>query len=241
MKFWNSKELFPKEKESGVTLLITVFVVATVALISVTIGSFAIEEIRSSRAVVLSEPAIVAAEAGGEQSLWALKRGGVLNNCSNPTTTVLTNNTVVVNCKTYGPATFSLAGNTDFSFFLYDPDDINGNLDPGYTSVTVTNQSLVFTILVTVRRLTGEVVGVPTTVGTNSVVSIPLQNQPGGDNRYKITLRPTGNSVAEVTTNLGMPEYPTISSEGCSSKGAISSCNDVPEAFKRQIDITVPQ
>jgi len=61
--------------QAGITLLISIMILSSVAIISFSLGSLAIREIRASRIASQSEPAIVAAEAGGEKLLFFRMRG----------------------------------------------------------------------------------------------------------------------------------------------------------------------
>src|SRR6185503_11801329 len=60
--------------QAGVTLLIAILILSGLALISSAIAVFTIQEVRSSRATLATEPAIVAAEGAGERGVYALKR-----------------------------------------------------------------------------------------------------------------------------------------------------------------------
>ena len=48
-------------REAGVTLLLSILILSSVTLVTVAISSFAIQELRSSRAITISEPAVNAA------------------------------------------------------------------------------------------------------------------------------------------------------------------------------------
>lgn len=234
-------------KQEGVTLLIAVLVMSGIALISLAVAAFTIQEIRLSRAVTITEPAIAAAESAGEQGLWAIKRSSTLAACPSQTSYPLANGALVNSCKSYGSAEFDLAANTARSLFLYDPNDINGDVDLlgfPYTTLTVVHQSGQFNIDVYVVRLDGTAVGsqpVTVTPGSSQTINIP-QVQQGYEGRMKVTLQSTGNAKVIVNTNQGMPDFPTVNAGGCASHTAVVDCNSTTqELFSRRINITVPQ
>lgn len=239
-------------KQDGVTLLLTVLILGGVTLITVLISAFAISELRSSRAVILSEPAITAAETGGEQGIWELKRSGSIQNSS----VVLTNNAVVNKSMFLSSATLKLKQSVPLSFFLYDPNNINGNLSPGYYSLIVTNRSPSFSISVIAQTIDGQVFINGQNVGPNASVAIPAQQpsatnlvnlSPGNDERYKVTLQANGNATVDVTAtdssgvSQGLPDFPTVDSQGCSARSNILSCTSNSDSFIRRLNILVPK
>ena len=118
-----------RNSQEGVTLLISLLIMSGITLITLTVGFFAIQEVRSTRAILLTEPAIGAAETGGEQGVWAIKRDVTLMDCSSGREKgVLINNSKVESCKYYGAATIELEAGVNYSFYLYNPNDINGDV-----------------------------------------------------------------------------------------------------------------
>lgn len=245
-----------KSSQSGVTLLIAILVMAGLVLISLAVGSFAIQEIKASRAVALTEPAIAAAESAGEQGLWVIKRAvGSLPDCASSSSSgTFGNGTLASSCQSYGIATFSLKANVPFPFFLYDPNNINSNtcntvnFNPCsgaqyYQNLTVTHKSGSFQINVQVDTVDGVPVASQTvTPGNTQTIIIPVFVPGSSDLRFKVALTTAGNASVEVNTNQGMPTFPTINAIGCSSKTAVSDCNSASqEIFSRRINITVPQ
>jgi Tfp pilus assembly protein PilX len=234
-------------KQAGVTLLISILVLSGLVLTSLAVAAFAIQEIRSSRAIIVAEPAISAAESAGEQGLWAIKRATSLTTCPTQTSVNLSNGALVNSCKSYGSATLNLKANTALVFYLYDPDNINGDIDLlayPYTSLTVIHQSGPFQVTVNVVRLDGAAVGAqPVIVAPGGMQTINIPAVPAGsEGRMKVTLQSTGNATVNVTTNQGMPNFPTVNAGGCASKTAVSDCNSATqELFNRRINITVPQ
>ncbi len=239
------------KNQSGVTLLISILVMSGLALISLAVGTFAIQELRASRADIVSEPAIAAAETAGEQGLWAIKRNTTLINCnSGQTAANLSNGAVVNSCKSYGSATINLKANTPLAIFLYDPNNINGDIDLlgyPYNNLTVVHQSGQFQVNINVVRLDGTPVGAqPLSVspGGTGVVNIPAvgSTNPQTEGRMQVTLQSTGDATIVVNTNQGMPTYPTIKAGGCAARTSITNCSTAGrELYSRSIEITVPQ
>ncbi len=236
--------------QDGVTLLLAILILAGLALVTLAIGSFAIQELRASRAVIISEPAIGAAESGAELGLWAIKRSGTLStNCDNPTNPTTTNNTFINLCKSFDHAVFDLKGGTPFSFYLYDPDNINTDVDLlgySYSWINIAQIAGSYQVAVTVQRLDGATTGISpssTTVspgGNEDILISPVAA--GTEGRMKVTLTSSGNVTVDVNTDRGMPTFPTVDSTGCSSKTAVTSCDSgSQEIYTRRINVTVPQ
>jgi hypothetical protein len=264
----NKNPKFSIREQRGVTLLLTVFILSGISLISLAVGFFALQEIRSSRAVILSEPAIGAAETGGEQGIWVLKRQlGSIPNCpddpSDPEvqSTALSSNSRVVVCKSFGSTRVNLSAGVPASFYLYDPNDMNGNLcmnaiyTPGqyagcagnqiYTSVSIIHKSGTSNVQVSVQDLEGRTfAGSSITVapGGSGSVAIPDPIPSSVDERLKVTLSSSTATVVEFNAlPLGLPDYPTVNSSGCASRTTISNCTGSEEIFRRKINVTVPQ
>ncbi len=237
---------FKKNSQQGVTLLIAILVMSGLALTSLAIAALTIQEIRASRAVVVSEPAIAAAETAGEQGLWAIKRATALSTCPTQSSTSLANGALVNFCKAYTSATFNLKANTPFVFYLYDPNNINGDVDLlayPYNTLTVVNQGGSFQVNVFVVRLNGSPVGaqpVAVASGATQIISIPPVSS-GSEGRMQVTLQSTGAATVNVNTNQGIPDFPTIDASGCNSKNTLVSCSGKQEIYSRRINISVPQ
>lgn len=239
--------------QEGVTLLLSVLVMSGLALVTLSLGAFAIQEIRSSRAVTLTEPAIAAAETAGEQGLWAIKRGIAIADCGSASSQSLGNSLSVL-CKSYGAATFDLDANEPFVFYLYDPDNINSNtcntenFDPCsgtqlYQTLTVDQANGTFNTDIEIDTVDGvNVTSESVTPGGSANINIPASVPGSTDLRFKVTLVSTADATVRVNTNQGMPTFPTVDATGCSSKSAVSNCNTAgQEIFSRRIQITVPQ
>ncbi|MBI4049497.1 MAG: hypothetical protein HY395_01620 [Candidatus Doudnabacteria bacterium] len=231
-------------KQAGVTMLFAVFVIASVSIISLTVGYFAIQEIRASRAVALSEPAIMAAETAGEEGLWLIKRSSGVANCSSgqQQEVLVDSKTVVSKCIEYDNAVVNVRFGKPFTFYLYDPNDINGNLNPGFENIVVTHVSGSVAASVIVQRIDGSNVSTTNVLSDSDPVTIDLPTSPLDDNRFKVTASSSGSITLDINTNLGMPDYPTLAAEGCAARSTdVGSCGTDLEAFKRRLNIIVPQ
>ncbi|OGD72234.1 hypothetical protein A3D09_02910 [Candidatus Collierbacteria bacterium RIFCSPHIGHO2_02_FULL_49_10] len=243
-------------REAGVTLLLSILILAGLTLITLSIGSFAIQELRASRAVIVTEPAIAAAESAGEQGLWSIKRSNTLAQCpiggvSAVAGTGLSNNTFVQTCKSYDKALIRIEGGTLLTFYLYDPNNINGDIDlQGFpiTSISFAYISGTSPVSISVLRLNNATTGIsPSTavidqsVTSSQTITTNLVAM-GTEGRMKVTLTSSTDTTVEVNTNLGMPTYPTVDAYACSSRAAVSNCNSTSqEIFSRRINVTVPQ
>lgn len=236
-------------------MLLSVLILATMALVSLAIGYFTIQEIRATRAIVLTEPAIDAAESGSEVAIWSLKRNTFLVSCQTPTATSLGNGSFVSTCRSTDGVTLNLAANKGFTFYLYDPNNINGDVDLSgfpYNSLSVTHKSGGFSVSVALVRLDGSAVGgcpIPPSAcataspgGVTQTITIPAVVS-GSEGRMKVTLQSTADATVFVNTNQGMPGFPTINSTGCSAKNSLSNCLGVnnQEVYTRKIDVLIPQ
>lgn len=241
--------------ESGVTLLLSILIMSGLALISVVVATFAVQELRSSRAVAVSEPAIAAAETAGEQGLWAIKRNTDLINCvSGQTSLSLGNGALVNSCKSYGMATLNLKAGVPLVFYLYDPANINGNtcntvnFNPCggaqyYQNITLTQKSGTNQTTIQIATIDGVAVTSENVLPNSTlVVNIPASVPGSNDLRFKVTLSSIGPATLDVNTNQGMPLYPTVNASGCAAKTSVADCNSTSqELFNRRINITVPQ
>jgi uncharacterized protein (UPF0333 family) len=264
--------------ENGVTLLLSVLIVSAMVIITLTVSFFAIQELRASRSSTLSEPAIVAAETAGEQGIWMIKRNTFADTCpaSNPTQINGTTNstgsgastTITTKCVSYGPAILELVPGEDKSFFLYDPNDINGNkcMNEVYTpnsntgcsgrrmykNIIITHTSGPFSVNVSAVTVSGNTFAGSSIVvspGNTGTITIP-DSIPGASNEVlKVTVSSYEYATVSVTTEAdaavavysGMPDFPTVDAEGCASLSNIPDCDELGEVFKRRINITVPR
>jgi uncharacterized protein (UPF0333 family) len=254
------------DAQSGVTLLISVMVMAGVLIISITVAFFVVQEIRSSRSSILTEPAIIAAESAGEQGIYGIKRGSFNADCGTAQYTQLdgssggNTNIRVKKCIAYIPAVIELKPTPPLEVYLYDPVNVNGNLclEQGTcnTATGVGTGAQLYSAF-NIKHLQGGSVrvtivtldGVPLyndTIAPESNTSIPIPANilDSSDERLKITLRPTTTAATvELSTNgelLGLPDYRTIDAEGCRSNTNITNCETGSETFNRRINITLP-
>ncbi len=126
------------QRQEGVTLLLSVLIIAAITAIVFSIATIAINEIRSSGEITRSEPIIKADEAIAEDVLYKTIRGY----SSLPTCATISTATVgsvnVKSCASYyftNPYNFSLGQSVERDFYLYNP--VNQSQDPGYTAVNV--------------------------------------------------------------------------------------------------------
>jgi len=239
------------KSERGVTLLLATLVMAGMTLTILAIAAFTIQEIRSSRAVTLTEPAISAAESAGEQGLWAIKRDTALPICPLANAQNMGANTWATTCKSYGSATVDIEAGVPFVFFLYNPTDINGDKDLHdypYTNINLTYISGVTSIGVNVTRIDGFTTGISPSssslsAGVNPVQVINISPVAAStEGRMKVTLTSASNATVNIDTNRGMPTFPTVDATGCSSRSAVLACTgSAQELFTRRIQVTVPQ
>jgi len=238
------------KKEEGVTLLLVLLIVSTLVLISTAVAYLATNEMRASRAVTLSEPAMRAAESGAEESIWYLynNQGASIPDCDLDNTyayTTLSNSAKAGICKSYGSADFNLLANQTQDLYLYDPASINGDVDlSGFpiTSVTVMHTTGSFSATVTITRIDGTAVtSQVVSPGNTIVLNTPLVAA-GTEGRMKVSLLSAGNATLNITTNQGMPSYTTITAVGCASSSSFQDCTNIPgEGYVRRYSVTVPQ
>lgn len=233
------------DKQAGVTLLISILILSGIMLVVSTAAFFSIQELRASRAVVLSEPAIAAANSGGEQGIWALKRGVTMTDCAvGYSSTPIGSNAKVDSCRSYGAATINITGGTPLIMFLYNPNDINGDISLAsyvYTNFQLTNDTGTYNVTLDIARINGNPVNnILVSPGTTGTIAIPAVSS-GQEGRMKVTISSPVDATITVNTNLGMPEFPTVDAAGCSSLTSITDCNSLAEIFKRRLNITVPQ
>lgn len=196
--------------QSGITLLLSVFILSGISLIAVTVSALAIQSIRNSRAVVFSEPAIGQAQSGAEESLWSIKRntGTTPPSCdSNSTKKSDTQGSIWSArsyCQDYSGATFELTPNVAQVFYLYDPDypngvpdasctlnggvllDLSEMVDGGYQEINISlPDTAAHNLNVYVTRLDGTPAGFPVSWPFGQIVApgetLQITNLPGPD------------------------------------------------------------
>ena len=241
-----------RDRQAGVTLLLAILILSGLTLITVTVGTFAIQELRASRAVIVTEPAIAAAESAGEQGLWAIKRDGDLSTCPAEDTQTLGNNALTTACKSFGSATVNIKGGTPYYFYLYDPDAGQGGIGDAdlsgypYSSLQVTEVTGSNSVAVSAERLDGSTTGLtPTnqTINENETANVSIAPVPAGsEGRIQVTLSSFSDATMTLDTDRGMPIFPTVDAFGCAARTTVADCNtQSEEVFGRRINITVPQ
>ena len=229
----------------GMLCLFCVFFMFGVALINMSVGFFAIQELRASRSVILSEPAIGAAETAAESGLWQLYRtSSQPSNCQTGVDTrVLTaSQTLDSRCIKYASATIGVTAGAEYVFNLYDPNNRNGNLNPGYTSIVATYLNGATSLTIRVERLDAILVSSTTIPPGSQATQITLPTSPSDDNRFRVIMSSAGNVTVDVNTNLGMSDFPTLATEGCATQGTDpSSCLTSKDAFRRKLEVLVPR
>jgi hypothetical protein len=254
--------------ESGVTLLISILIMSGVVMITLVVSYLAVLEIRSSRGTVLTEPSLAAAQSAGEQALWQMKRYDADPQVCPAGYTSLSgqtgnSRTLMQKCIRYEPAILKLRAGQELSFFLYDPQNINTNLCmnvnfdqnpctglPLYDRIDFDYLNGSHSVNIEINTVDNVSIGslILTSAFPSQSFSIPDPILGSQDERLKVTIQSVGDTTIRVNANSpanpslsGMPDYPTLDTEGCSANSNISSCNDPGEIFKRRINITVPK
>jgi hypothetical protein len=225
-------------------------ILSSLVLVTLGVASLTVQEIRASRASFVAEPAINAAETGAEAGLWSIKRPGAsLADCASSVspTPMASGMATVLLCKSYGSTLISLKAGVDSSFYLYNPNNQNGDIDLisyPYTRLTITPQSSV-SVGITASRLDGSVNGISPSSTTASISGATINISPvvaGQEGRIKVILSAASDVLVNVDTDRGMPGYPIVDATGCSGKVALSACSSASQdLFTRRIKVTVPQ
>lgn len=132
------KSKFKKQNERGVTLLLSLLVLAALSAIVFSIAAIVYNEVRTSSDLTKTEPIITGAEAVAEDALFRTIRGlSTLSSCTSPATTTL-NGVVVTSCASYylpSPNILTLAQSARKDYYLYNP--LDQSQSPGYTTVSI--------------------------------------------------------------------------------------------------------
>jgi hypothetical protein len=217
-----------KFNQAGITLLLSIFLVAGVTLIAVTATALAIQGIRNSRAVALSEPAIGQAHSGAEEGIWGLKRTSLPTCGSGPNTSSDSGTGSIYSarqyCQSSDGVSYNLSGSDPFTFYLYDSAAPNGppascNTDPSQeicshlldlSGMSPTFNQLIADYIggthqvhVAVARLSGAAIGsadISSSTAERIIPGLDGTTGPGIDNRMSVTLTCFSCSSGEVTT-----------------------------------------
>jgi len=134
------KEILNKiRSEKGVTLLLTLMILAAVSAIVFSISVIALNEVKTSADEINSEPAITGAEGMAEQMLYDNIRGLNTSCTGTPQNETLSSSGVTTSFVNsyYYPGTYitTVAANSSQSLYLYDP--CLPGAAPNYTSLSV--------------------------------------------------------------------------------------------------------
>lgn len=223
-----------KQKQAGITLILSIFVLASVSILSFSVATLVLKEIKSSRRLINSEPAIIAAEAGGETVLYFRVRDLAQYNEPCPTSvtqSLPTGGTYASSVQTctdyYDDPYYFLTASQGYldgneAVLLNDPTD-DSNPAAGYTSVRMqavsgTNGATLVTMSVydlndpdagPVSTLTGAVGGSAVSAALDPAKSYVVFLDPGGSNR-------TASGTITITgTPPGVPsKNPAINATG---------------------------
>lgn len=136
----NQKQI--TEKQEGITLLLSIMVLASIIAIVLSFGSIALNEVKTSGELVKTEPALTSAEAGAELGLFQSIRGigGISTNCNSPTISTFSNGASLSSCENYylpNPNNLNLLSGAEQDYYIYNPTNQSQNSAPGYQSVSI--------------------------------------------------------------------------------------------------------
>ncbi len=190
---------FSKDEE-GVTLIISIVLLAAVTFISFSISTIAIREIGVSRLILRTEPAFAGANSGGEVGLYKLLRetGGTTGSGS----LSLSGASYVLTSKLYDndPSPFAITTGEVFNIALYNPENTSDK-SQFYESFVVTNTGQ------NAFRVSVVSWSTPKTEFCRQTVP-PGQSTPtctlvfAGDGRYLISIDPSGQAAAGTLSAL---------------------------------------
>jgi hypothetical protein len=193
-KIMRSFRNFKKLKlEEGMTLIVSVVLLASVTFISFSISTMLLREITATRLILQSEPAISGANSGGELALFRLLRGAGSVGSSGSLPQSGAN--YQVEPQLYdNPYIFTVAADHTASAGLYDAENPN-NKAADYGSFTITNYGPGVSKPIKIRVVSW---GEPDTeicsqnLGIGQSFTCSGLNRP--DDRYLITIENTSHS-----------------------------------------------
>lgn len=233
----NNKNLNTENRQSGVTLLLSILILGAIMIIIFAVSAITINELKTSGDLTRTEPAITAAGASTEDSLYLAVRGlGTVPDCTSPIVdNSFINGAITNTCADYyysNPYSFVLASLAQNSFYLYNPADQTVN--PGYTGVSVImSNGTVASVWFCQFSVSSCGSGAPTYTLTSGSPSVNIS---GLDPAQKYTLIITNtNSTDSETFSMtgvprGLPSGITVIQSTGSFRGAT-----------RKIRTTVPQ
>jgi len=209
------RRFFPQQNnfsQSGITLILAVLILAAVSALSFSLGALAIREIKSSRQLLHSEPALTAAEAGGETALFFRTRGLDQYKEVCPTTTsgnLSSGSASFEVCSDLydDPFNFSTAYNDIDVVILDNPLDTS---DPraGYSSVTISPTAGTATVI---RAFAYDLANPSVCPVDSFPISVPGTGTLSGldpNKSYAVFIYPCGDTACEA----GKPKIPSCAS-----------------------------
>lgn len=200
----NSKLQIPNSKESGVTLILAVVMLAAITFVSFSLSTIVIREIGGARVLLKTEPAISGALAGGEVGLYQLMRelGGTTTSGS---TSPGGASYQVVSDFYDDPYLFTSTG-TQVVVGLFNVENPN-NRNPGYQSITIQNNGGSTPIKVNVISWSdpGNPVVADVVLSGGSILQRDLSRV---DDRYLVVMEPVvaGSFAGSLSApSLGVP------------------------------------
>jgi Tfp pilus assembly protein PilX len=197
----------PGTRQEGVTLVIALVMLASVTFISFSLSTIILREIAAAQLILKTEPAINAADAGGEVGLYQVLR---------QTGNTVTTGTLAQSGASYqvvenlyaNPYTVVIAAGQGSQVALYDPTNPN-NLNANYSRVTVTVDHPSTVTIYSLGDLSNPICGTPVNdSGTFTCNPLTPQN---GDGRYFIVINPTGNQAVNVQVTALPNGVPAVS------------------------------
>lgn len=131
-----------KKNQQGVTLLLTLMIMASLSAIVFSISAIALNEVRTASNEANSEPAITGAEGVAEEQLFQDVRGVNTTCASSGYENFGLSGVHVTYVNSYyyaGAYNFGIPSGGEQDFYIYNPCIRNG--PPGYTSITVQLQN----------------------------------------------------------------------------------------------------
>lgn len=212
--------------QDGITLVISIVMLAAVTFVSFALSAIIIREIGVARVILRTEPAISAANSGGEVAMYQLFRGSG---------NIPTSGEVSQNGTTYQIVTnlyndnyfFQASGGQQISVALYDPANPDSKIT-NFDSYTITNDAGSQPIQTSVVSWSDadHPFCIQTIPNGSSPYTCDELNRP--DDRYVIYIQPQGGptktSTGQITAQdkndevIGIPaDYPTLDITGSSN------------------------
>lgn len=191
----NHRKIFGtgQRAQRGVTLVVAVVILASVAFISFALSALILREISAARLLLRTEPAISGADAGGEVGLYNLFR--LTGNVAQSGTFSQSGVSYKVVSQLYdSPYVFSIPAGSVLTVALYDaanPDNPNAN----YGTAVFVNDPSSDILKVDVTPIGGTDPICSQTLGSGQTSAACLLNNPG-DDRYQLVLTPMAGGAA---------------------------------------------